>query len=79
MTTLSVSSLLLNGANIFSTLVQGSDGLLFVVDSSDPVRFQEAKQELLNILLHEDFTPACPVVVSWLNYVLFKAPMMISL
>eukprot|EP00112_Aurelia_sp_Birch-Aquarium-sp1_P008910 Seg1996.1 transcript_id=Seg1996.1/GoldUCD/mRNA.D3Y31 product="ADP-ribosylation factor" protein_id=Seg1996.1/GoldUCD/D3Y31 len=42
---------------------QGSDGLLFVVDSSDIARLAEAKQELMNIILHEDMTQTCPVVI----------------
>ena len=34
-----------------------------MVDSSDVARLAEAKQELMNIVLHEDMTPSCPVVV----------------
>ncbi|XP_065060980.1 uncharacterized protein LOC135688176 [Rhopilema esculentum] len=42
---------------------QGTDGLIFVVDSADVPRLAEARQELMNIILHEDMTTHCPVVV----------------
>ena len=43
---------------------QGTDGLIFVVDSADVPRLAEARQELMNIILHEDMAAHCPVVVS---------------
>jgi len=42
---------------------QGSDGLLFVVDSSDVARLKEARDEMNNILRDDGMQPGVPVVV----------------
>ncbi|XP_077995476.1 uncharacterized protein LOC144448959 [Glandiceps talaboti] len=41
----------------------GTDGLIFVVDSSDRLRFSEAKEELFGILESDEMTRGAPVVV----------------
>ena len=49
-------------------LSQGTEGLLFVVDSSDVTRIQEAREEMMGILRDEGMEQACPVVVSFYLY-----------
>ncbi|XP_033104724.1 ADP-ribosylation factor-like isoform X2 [Anneissia japonica] len=42
---------------------QGTEGLIFVVDSADSTRFEEAKEELFGILESQEMTRGVPVCV----------------
>ena len=48
--------------NLWGTLMKGASAIIFVVDSSDRARTEEAKNELWNVLLDPQF-PDAPVLI----------------
>lgn len=48
--------------NLWGTLMRGSSAIIFVIDSSDRARLEEAKTELWNVLLDPQF-PDAPLLV----------------
>lgn len=48
--------------NLWGTLMRGASAIIFVIDSSDRARVEEAKNELWNVLLDPQF-PDAPLLV----------------
>ncbi|MEA2070504.1 MAG: Arf family protein [Asgard group archaeon] len=50
--------------NLWPTLMKGASAIIFVIDSADPDRFEEAKNELWSVLLDPQFAEAPLLVVA---------------
>ena len=42
---------------------QGTDGIIWIVDSNDTDRLAESRDELLNVLNHDEIAPGVPILV----------------